>query len=246
VGPFTLVTGASSNHFACLRNLLFTISAFEPRAPLIVYDLGLSARESAQLRRRRCDLRRFPFENHPPHLDIRVARGQYAWKPVIIADTLRECGGSVLWLDAGNLLVAPLTRIRKVLRRHGLYCPLSGGDIRDWTHPGTLKYLKASRALLSKPNRNAACVGFNARHPEIPELAERWKACALDKRCIAPRGSDRSNHRQDQAVLSVLLYQFQRRTGCKLIDDLLDVFPQQDHRSASEVRQIIKSVIRTN
>jgi hypothetical protein len=35
----------------------------------------------------------------------------------------------------------------------------------------------------------------------------RWKECAVTKECIAPEGSNRKNHRQDQAVLSVLAHQ---------------------------------------
>jgi hypothetical protein len=33
-----------------------------------------------------------------------------------------------------------------------------------------------------------------------------WKDLALIKECICPDGSDRYNHRQDHAVLSILFY----------------------------------------
>jgi hypothetical protein len=42
----------------------------------------------------------------------------------------------------------------------------------------------------------------------VRELINQWKACALTKECIAPAGSSRQNHRQDQAVLSVLAQQY--------------------------------------
>ena len=45
----TIVTGASSNHFLPLQSLLWTISKFEPTARVIVYDLGLTAEEHAEL-----------------------------------------------------------------------------------------------------------------------------------------------------------------------------------------------------
>jgi hypothetical protein len=240
VGALTLVTAASSNHFRCLKNLLLTISVFEPDTRTIVYDLGLTPREAASLRKERWEVRRFPFKDHPSHLNVRIERGQYAWKPVIVADTLREVGGMVLWLDAGNLLHAPLTCIRQVLHRHGVYTPISGGDIRQWTHPGTLRYLRAANDLLAKPNRNAACVGLNVAKPGILHLAERLESCALDPRCIAPPGSNRLNHRQDQAVLSVLVYQFQKRYRYVLVDEWLGVSAQNDHRSGAEVRRWLK------
>lgn len=36
------------------------------------------------------------------------------------------------------------------------------------------------------------------------ELVRPWYLCSLTRQCIAPDGSDRSNHRQDQAALTVL------------------------------------------
>jgi hypothetical protein len=41
------------------------------------------------------------------------------------------------------------------------------------------------------------------------EIVLPWRACAMNKNCIAPPGSSRRNHRQDQAVLSFLVH----RTG---------------------------------
>ena len=42
-----------------------------------------------------------------------------------------------------------------------------------------------------------------------------WKTCALAKDCIAPAGSSRKNHRQDQAVLSYLVH----RAGYPFAED---------------------------
>lgn len=33
-----------------------------------------------------------------------------------------------------------------------------------------------------------------------------WRDCALEKECISPEGSNRTNHRQDQSVLSILAH----------------------------------------
>jgi hypothetical protein len=227
-GPFTIVTGATSNHFKCLLNLLSSIDVFEPYAKVVVYNLGLTLSEVQQLSAKRIECRKFEFDFYPAYVNIRVNRGEYAWKPIIVADALREFGGMVLWLDAGDLIHAPLHKGRDVLSAQGIYTPQSPGTLRQWTHPQTLERLKVSAALLNKRNRNGAIVGFASFKPGMTEMANRWKQCALDKDCIAPPGSSRENHRQDQAVLTVLAYQFQLRYGFALENARLDISIHND------------------
>ena len=59
---------------------------------------------------------------------------------------------------------------------------------------------------LSKRNLNGACVAFDTRNQEVMAVISEWGRCALIKDCIAPPGSSRANHRQDQALLTVLAY----------------------------------------
>lgn len=233
----TIVTGASSNHFGCLCNLLESIARFEPQARAIVYDLGLKPQEASWLEDNTPRLRKFEFSRYPPHVNIRIDKGYFAWKPIIMASLLREFSGMVLWLDAGNLVHAPLEAVKDVLSKNGVYSPTSSGTVARWTHPATLKCLGAGFDLLRKPNRNGAIVGFRADHPGVDALAEKWETCALDKRCIAPTGSDRQNHRWDQALLTVLMYQFQRQSGCQLENERLGISTHNDRLSPDEARR---------
>ena len=64
-----------------------------------------------------------------------------------------------------------------------------------------------------RPNADATLIGFATGHPSgvvrdrvYHELIVPWKACAMTKDCIAPSGSSRRNHRQDQAALSCLVH----------------------------------------
>lgn len=260
----TIVTGASSNHFACLKNLLYSLSMFESGSRAIVYDLGLAAAEAAELSAAGHEIRKFDYDRYPPHVNLANNRGAYAWKPIIVAEALCEFGGWLLWLDSGNLIHARLDRVRGVLNATGFYCPTSCDRVRRWTHPGTLAALNVlepagkqtgpvrqlsrwlarltdnrigpGARLLRRPNRNAAMVGFNAAFPAARELAERWKAGALDKNCIAPAGATIQNHRFDQAVLTVLAYQFADRGGIRLEDQWLDISVHNDRLSLDEVR----------
>jgi hypothetical protein len=70
-----------------------------------------------------------------------------------------------------------------------------------------------ARDYADRRNADATLVGFAtgsaaraARERLYTSVIAPWKACALDRDCIAPAGSSRQNHRQDQAVLSYLVH----------------------------------------
>lgn len=236
-----VVTGASSNHHACLKHLLISMMTYEPGTPVVVYDLGLSVAERAEISGMAAELRRFPFERYPPHVDIRDNCGQYAWKPIIIDDLLREARTDILWLDAGNLVERPLTALRRDLAVHGVYSPVSSGTIAQWTHPGTLACMKVPPEMQLRRNRNAAIVGMGggANAPAL-EICRRWRALALDPACIAPSGSTRNNHRYDQAILSILLYSLQQQFGYALPPRCEEITTHNDHREEAEIRAILR------
>jgi hypothetical protein len=245
-----IVTGASDNHALILqRALLDSVLAAEGPRRVIMYDLGLSqawlqdvAAHPAVL-----EMRVFNFSAYPAYFNISHAsgRGQYAWKPAIIAQVLAEYD-AVLWLDAGNRVTAggPWVSVAGSasagagagagraplfarLYSDGFVSSSSSGTVQRWTHPGTLAHAAhaAARAagdaavtrdpvsgdikfpdeLLSRPNCNGAIVGFYRRHAAYRRIFLPWLACALDLACIAPPGSNRDNHRQDQAALTALV-----------------------------------------
>jgi Protein of unknown function (DUF1647) len=231
----TIVTGASSNHFRSLERLLYSLSIFAPRTRTIVYDLGLALTELEELASRSTIVRQFRFPAYPPHVDISKDRGQYAWKPILIHEVLLEFGGLVLWLDAGDLVLSPLARVWSFVARNALVSPRSSGTLRDWTHPGTLCCLNVPAQDQSRNNRNGAVVGLDGDCEWARRLSAEWKTCALQRDCIAPKGSSRKNHRQDQAVLSALYYRYQRAHHFEDVDKLREIAIHSDERSWEEV-----------
>lgn len=207
--PLTVVTGADSTHFESLCQLLRSLYRFEFRSRFVVVDLGLQASHRALLHERfpELEVRDFDYSRFPSYLNVKVNQGQYAWKPVIVADILEESRGPTLWLDAGCVVTEPLFHIRWILRRFGFYSPASTGTIRQWTHPKTLAWFGVDPGLLDRRQRAACVVGASHAVPEARRIVQVWKECALQRDCIAPPGSDRTNHRQDQAVLSILVEQ---------------------------------------
>jgi hypothetical protein len=207
--PLSLVTGADSSHFLSLLQFLTSVALHEPDIAVRVYDLGLHSYEREEMERQfpRYALREFKYRSYPRHVRITVRQGQYAWKPIIVWETLLDTAGPVCWMDAGNKLIARVDAIRERLRERGFFSTVSRGLVNDWTHPGMLSYLHLDADWAAgKRNLSGTCVGFDPRFLAALRLAQRWRNGALVEKCIAPPGSNRSNHRQDQALLTVLAH----------------------------------------
>lgn len=207
-GEFVFVSGADSSHFESAKQLLRSYLKFEKESKLIFYDLGLTQEENTELRNHFPNVifKKFDYSKYPDYFDIKKNAGEYAWKPVIVWDTLSEYKCKVMWMDAGNLITNNLDRLKKYLCLRGYFWNPSLGTIEEWTHDKTLSYFDVPKRFYSCRNLSAAAVGFDYENEKVRQLAFDWKECALCKDCIAPEGSNRDNHRQDQAVLTILVY----------------------------------------
>ncbi|MGH7885586.1 MAG: DUF1647 domain-containing protein [Thermodesulfobacteriota bacterium] len=204
-----IVTGSDSSHYKSLCQFLSSLFLHEPKIKVIAYDLGLTESERQYIIANfpKAEIRLFDYSLYPDYFNIKTRAGEYAWKPVILYEVLNEFKCCVCWMDAGNLLIEPLFWLRIITRTLGMYSPYSLETVSLWTHPKTLSFLNASSNILAKRNLNGACVSISYKNEKAQKLAERWKEYALIKECIAPEGSSRKNHRQDQAVLSVIAHQ---------------------------------------
>lgn len=205
------VSAADSSHFLSLCQLINSLQLHEKSSTIIVYDLGFKPNQIDILNKdfKNVILRKFQFENYPDYFNIKKNAGEYAWKPVIIHSVFNEFKSNVCWMDAGNVVHKPLKKVRRVIETLGFYSPQSNGNIEDWTHPKTLELLLESndQSFLKKKNLNGACIALNYQNTKTRKLVQLWSKYAQIKKYIAPEGSSRDNHRQDQAVLTVLAYQ---------------------------------------
>ena len=206
--PLTIVTAADTSHYESLINLLKSIKLIEPNLNVSIWDLGFTDIELGNLKSNfpEFKINRFEFENYPSHFNLRINAGEYAWKPAIINQEFDRTSGLLLWLDAGDLIFKELFWIRKFIAATGFYSPYSAGYVSQWTHPAMLQKFKISGTTRYKRNLNGAIVGFDTNNAAAKKLILAWFQCAMDKDCIAPIGSGRGNHRQDQAALTCLAY----------------------------------------
>ncbi|ORY97708.1 hypothetical protein BCR43DRAFT_249731 [Syncephalastrum racemosum] len=217
--PFTIVTAASGNHFCALESMLYTLRETrqyvkEEEFPrIVVYDLGITPKHKAVLDNLYAlqyfdELVQFEFDKYPTFWDITVERGQYAWKTGIVKEVQEKIGGIIVWLDTGDVPNPMfLKMIPNYIRQHGFWSPRSTGFIGSkFNHLGMFKYFHARRKDYAHfENCNGAALGFDADNKQIvDQLITPWYDCGMNKRCIAPKGSSRQNHRQDQSAITFL------------------------------------------
>lgn len=211
----TLITAANSGKYfnflkQALNNVIDVSNKKNIQIRIIVYNLGMNESEIKEIKLYQyVTLENFAFNKYPEHVSLEKYYGNncsYAWKPIIIYDVCEKYGGHVNWFDTRNKYFN-FNNLIETIETEYLYTPTTMGIIKNWTHPTCLKYMDGDRFKEYAP-RNAAIIGINYNIDWVKLLIKEWRDLALVKECICPDGSDRSNHRQDQAVLTLLFYKY--------------------------------------
>eukprot|EP00802_Teleaulax_amphioxeia_P005790 Tamp_05794.p1 GENE.Tamp_05794~~Tamp_05794.p1 ORF type:complete len:552 (+),score=52.14 Tamp_05794:488-2143(+) len=205
-----LVTAASPSYFDRVRNLVGSAHVWQQDVPILLYDLGLlpqQAREAAGWRN--VVVTSLDYASLPPYFRLNGWEvSTYAFKPLAVAEALQRFA-CVLWLDSGIEL------------RQGMLLIGSGWPFPNaWAHPQALLALNASSQAtgedifgnftdvggLAMSEVWSGIVGVRRSDDVAQRLVVRpWHACALRRECIAPLGSNKTNHRQDQTALSAIV-----------------------------------------
>ena len=82
--------------------------------------------------------------------------------------------------------------------------------------------------LLKKDNRAAGFCGFNINNDNVRKFLTDYSNKAQIKDCIAPEGSSRKNHRQDQALFTVLYYLYNREHKNPINNNFVSVSVHND------------------
>ncbi|KAF9099723.1 hypothetical protein BGX27_000538 [Mortierella sp. AM989] len=250
--PFTIVTAASSNHFCALESFLYSLSEIldglertEMRPSIVVYNLGgMTPEQMTQMKwlkdnQYMDEYRDFEYSKYPSFWDITIARGEYGWKAGIIKEVADEFRGLILWLDSGNMLALDFLRyLPGYLDEYGFWSPQSSGSFRQYTHPGLPQFYGDSLDnYAAETNCNGAAIAFDASNDRIYHgLLKEWYICSSTKECIAPKGSSRTNHRQDQAALTFLVKKLKFTEQCRHYPEHYGVTVHQDKVCRERIR----------
>lgn len=205
----TIVTATDEIFYNSLLQLLNNIHNYESKIKIIVYDIGMSKNQKLELLNNFPQIiyKEFIFEDYPDFISIRDEHsriGNYAWKSIILNNELKINQDLLIWFDSANLISKKLTRLRIILSAFGFYSPYSAGKLTDWTHFKTSEFFMLEKKILNKRNLTGGIVGINCTNILSRNLISDWEFYCGIKECIAPFGSNRDNHRQDQTILSIL------------------------------------------
>lgn len=153
-----ICTASDELYFDPLINLIGSIHKinFDDLEEICVYNLGMNTKQIEQVnsmqkvRVYEVDLVN-PKLLKPNIIDVhgKSARGWYAWKPVIIKQTLDKFP-AVIYMDSGNTVLQSLTDLFKHIEQND-YFFLSGSPhlVRDWTTKRVVDHFN-----LTSPERN--------------------------------------------------------------------------------------------
>lgn len=205
------ITAADKYYFKQLLSLLNSYFNYLDNK-LLVYDIGLDEEQIRLLKNKyqNLNLIKFDFNKYPKFIgeysDDKL--GSYAWKPVIVYEVFNQCKSKVVWLDAGNIVTKKIIFLKIALTANGIIVPTSSNTIKDWTHPTTIEYIGLNKNYLNQNNFASGLIGFDYNSKSARNISELWSKFSQIQECISPTGSSRLNHRQDQAVLTLLLYKY--------------------------------------
>lgn len=213
-----LTTGSSDNHFHLLLLFLYRLYVVENKICVVVWDLGFSYMNNQLfcnakkyiIKRRSIIiiLKKFNYSLYPKHFNINWNAGYYSWKPFVIGSTYIQYKRSILWIDCGCYINRKLNYEYDEIKRNIVWSIASGTTVERYTHRGLFQLLNVNKTIYNKTMCAGGIVGIFYPSYIVNSIISLWKACALIKNCISPDGANRGNHRQDQSVLSILMYQY--------------------------------------
>ncbi|WP_349359929.1 hypothetical protein [Stappia sp.] len=220
--PVTLVTAADAAFARTLAQFLLSVRrrALHRGTRVVVYDLGMRARQRADLERRFpfATVRDFSLDDYPPH--VAVEAGTFAWKPLVIRDAAERNGGLLFWFDSATLFRGDLSEPLTVLETHGVYTLRGQASLAERCIVPVREHLGIDPDFLHRQIRVGGVIGFDLSRAPARDLLSRWADLALDPQAFRPACRA---HNADQTVLTALLFEMEAAGELVLNDGDIDI-----------------------
>lgn len=224
---YKLITGANDHYILTLIEFImhYISNGFDLKN-LIVYNLGLNHENLIKLNDANSNglitIKHFDYSLYPEHVDLNKYYGlncSYAFKPIIIYNEANIFHNyNIIWLDcACRINTTIFDHMVQSINVFGFYCPVGNYEKSietiELNHPQTVQLLGITKYehfnLLQ--TRLACIIGLNYNSFNGKNIMDDWYKYSLQREVIFPEKSSRNNHRQDQTVLSVIMYLFEKK-----------------------------------
>ena len=225
-----IVTAANNSYIKTVIDFIEKFFINCESINLIVYDIGLSKTNIILIEQLKntynFEFKTLNYDLYPEHVNVNKYKGlfcSYAFKPVIIyneANNSSNINKNIIWMDSANRFDKTIiNNICNSVNKNGFYSPISNdrGTLEsiELNHPVTVKLLGLTE-LEHKTKLysiSANLVGINYASECGNKILNEWYNYSLNKEIIMPKDSSRNNHRQDQTILSILIYLYEKNNN---------------------------------
>ena len=233
-----ICSGACNSYYYSLRQLINNLVGMgKGNHFFYIFNLGLHPKRWEFLKSRpnvKNDQRfvwvEMPWDKFAPHYrDLQT----YAFKSACLKYIRDHINGQVvMWMDSACLLEARATEIEEMVRRYKVYSPYSAADIEKWCHPTTIERMGYCGSI-NHSMRSGGLFAVDLSSPVGIAFLENYHRIMAYENIVCPLGSNKSNHRQDQSVLTILYWQFADNKDFPVVDEWIglsfhnNIFPNE-------------------
>lgn len=225
-----LVTGANDVYIFTLIDFINSLNKMKfNMSNLVIYNYGFSEINLNKLNilknKYNFSIENFDFSKYPEYVNLNKYKNiycTYAFKPITLyLESIKNNADYIIWADSANRFSKDsLSKIVNELDKQYFYSPISSIpntiNSLELHHPLCLKYFNLENERSKIPQRTGGNVGFKNNNVG-KYIIEEWYKHALIKDAIYPEGSSRNNHRQDQSVLTMIMYLYEKEKQVKFV-----------------------------
>jgi len=225
---YIIITAANDLYINTIIDFINTFNLDYTK--LIIYNVGLNSENLQQIillkEKYGFLFKTFNFNNYPEHVDIKKYNGlncTYAFKPVIIYNEANEETNKnkvLIWMDSANRFNENhISNICNIVKKDGFYSPISSNintieTIELNNHKIVKSYgLTQEEHFFKLFSISGGLVGLNYESNAGKEILDRWYNDSLNKELISPNETNRNNNRQDQTLLSIIMYLYEKNNN---------------------------------
>ena len=230
---YLIISGCNDNYILTMIDFIENYKANNLAFNnLIIYDYSLNENNLNKIIKYKTlygfEIVKFDYCNYPEHVDLDKYTGlqcNYAFKAISIYNAcLENPNKKIIWMDSANRFNSTsINDILNILQNQSIYSPIccKAGSIESMElhHIDVIRHFELENDIHLIPQRNGALFGVDYSSICGKNIMNEWYKCSLNKNIIAPEGSSRNNHRQDQSVLTMLMYLYEKLNDITFINN---------------------------
>ena len=230
---FLYLTGSSSNHFKINLCMLLQLFYVDISASIVFFNFGLKLDEVKlifklfntihQLRGDRYSgvfyYREINWKENPSFLKKQNKFSIISLKGIAPINVAEECQCTVFWLDAGDLVGDKFPSLYDDVVQYGVRSSQSAGPMTKYIHKGMFDYFKDKLPVIynKKQMCSSGFMGIDYNNENgYKNVGLMMRECCYRERCVLPKGSNLTNHRQEQSALSLLVHTYNVTGACNI------------------------------